>query len=132
MAAPFSAAEDDIRALVSARRLSDAVDLARATLADAAAPSEVVARVQILLSSIHLLTGDPESRTGAGAVLALVGLSDDLYDEATYIQLLATLARGEFARAQELSEAVLGGTAASQGDPAMIAALTSLAYVALR
>jgi hypothetical protein len=85
MTAPFFAAENDIHALVSARRLSDAVELARATLQDAVAPAEARARVQILLSSISLLTGDPESLTGAEAVLALEGLSDDLYDEAAHL-----------------------------------------------
>lgn len=132
MTAPFSAAENDIHALVSARRLSDAVALARATLQDAVAPAEALARVQILLSSISLLTGDPESLTGAEAVLALEGLSDDLYDEAAHLQLVAALADGDYARAQELSEAVLGGVGRSQGDALMIAALTGFGCVAWR
>jgi tetratricopeptide (TPR) repeat protein len=132
MMAPLSGVEGEIRALVSSRRLSDATDLARATLEQATLSPDTLARVQILLSSINLLTGDPTSRSGAEAVLALAGLPDELYDDATYIRLLAALAGGDYVGAQELSEAVLGAAATSQGDPPMIAALTSLAYLAWR
>jgi DNA-binding CsgD family transcriptional regulator len=131
MATPYSDVPSAVAVLVATRRVAEAVELARSTLAGPGVPGEVAGSLLLTLSSIDLLDDQAQSSLAeASAVMALRGLPEDLYDAAGLARLLAALARGDFALGRNLAYGILAGDEDARGSRALIGALTALSFAA--
>jgi DNA-binding CsgD family transcriptional regulator len=120
-----------VRALVHARRLDEAVQVARHALAFDNPPPLRAAHLRSTLCSILSVTGHPgEAVTEADTVLDEPGLPDDLYTSAQVTRIVGLIAQDDLSNTRRSAEAILGGAALSDGDAALAGALSALAFIA--
>ncbi len=126
----FPRAVAAVDALLAAKRVVEATQLARAVLARDRPPVDTAARLRIRLSSILLMTGRPhEAVEEAETILDLPGIPGDLRDTAEVVRLHSLLALDDAPRAQVAAEAILAGDPRWGGDGALAAALSALAWI---
>ncbi|HEV7526827.1 MAG TPA: LuxR C-terminal-related transcriptional regulator [Acidimicrobiia bacterium] len=129
--ARFARALTAVQTLITARRSSDAAELARRTLADDDLPPAVAASLRLILSGILFATGSlDDALVEAELVLAEDGLPDSCYTAAEVARLFALLGHDEFTRVREWAEEILAGGGRSGSDVALAAALSALSLLA--
>lgn len=120
-----------VDALVAARRVDEAVRLARATLALPRRPARPAARLRLTLCAVQLMSGEPEPAVAeATALLAEGDLAEEQCDAAELIRLFGLLAAGDHRSAEAAADAVLAGKERPGTDAALAAGLATLAWVA--
>jgi DNA-binding CsgD family transcriptional regulator/tetratricopeptide (TPR) repeat protein len=120
-----------VDALVGAGRAQEAIELAHTAIAAPATPRRIAAKLHLSLARLAVMSGRlPDAVDEADAVLAMTGLSDELYAAAEQTRLLALMADGDFAPAREPAEVILGGAGRAGGDASVGGALTTLGSIA--
>ena len=119
-----------VDALVAAKRVAEAAELARSTLALPRLPAKAEAQLRLTLAAIMLMGGKPErAATEACSVLAMGTLPGPQCDAAELTRLYGWLASENLPAAQAGAEAILAGRERPGGDAALAGALTVLAWI---
>ena len=119
-----------VEAQLAARRLDEAVDLARRTLAGGQAPPDQAARLRLAVASVELMRGEVDSsRAEAEAVLAGTARPDGPRADAEVARLFALLAGDDLTRARAPAEAILAGETGG-GSEALAGALYVMGFIA--
>jgi len=127
----FSRTATAVDALVAARRIGEAGELARATLALPRLPARPAAELRLTLTTILLMSGQADQAAAeAAAMLAEPGLPERHRDDARRTQLYALLAVPDFASAEVAAEAILAGQERPGSDAALAGALLALGWIA--
>ena len=116
--------------LVGAKRLEQAEQLARSTLALAGIPAVVAAQLRLALSSVLFIDGRiAEAIAEVELTLAVTDLPDQLYAAAEVTRLMCLLAHGDVSRARAGAVAILAGRGRPDSACALAGALTALAHI---
>jgi len=116
--------------LVEAKRLEQAEQLARSTLALAGIPAVVAAQLRLALSSVLFIDGRiAEAIAEMEVTLAVADLPDQLYVAAEVTRLMCFLARGDMSRARAGAVAILAGRGERDSACALAGALAVLAHI---
>jgi DNA-binding CsgD family transcriptional regulator len=120
-----------VDALVAAKRISEATELARSVLAHPMAPAACLSQIHLTLATILLMSGEPEHVVAeAEATLADRESPDSVWDVAQLARLRALTVLDDVPRAQEAADEILAGRDRPGGDIALAAAVTALAWIA--
>jgi DNA-binding CsgD family transcriptional regulator/tetratricopeptide (TPR) repeat protein len=119
-----------VEVLVGAKRLEQAEQLARSTLALAGIPTVVAAQLRLALSSVLFIDGrTAEAIAEMEVTLEVTDLPDQLYAAAEVTRLMCLLARGDLSRARAGAVAILAGRGRPDCPCALAGALAVLAYI---
>jgi DNA-binding CsgD family transcriptional regulator/predicted negative regulator of RcsB-dependent stress response len=127
----FARAATAVEALVAAKRVGPATELARKTLALPRVPAGAAARLRLTLCAVQLMDGDPDSAVAEGTALLGEGhLAGQRRDGAELVRLLGLLALGNVPAAEATADAVLAGAERPGTDATLGAGLSTMAWVA--
>jgi DNA-binding CsgD family transcriptional regulator len=127
----FARAATAVEALVAARRVGPATELARETLALPRVPAGAAARLRLTLSAVQLMNGDPGYAVAEGTALLAEGhLIGQRRDGAELVRLLGLLALGNVPAGEAAADAVLAGGERPCTDATLGPGLSTLAWVA--
>jgi DNA-binding CsgD family transcriptional regulator/tetratricopeptide (TPR) repeat protein len=127
----FPRAATAVEALVAARRIGAAAQLARDTLSPGHAPAGPAARLRLTLCAVQLAGGDLEPAVAeATALLAEGHLPEQQQDGAELVRLVGLLAGGDLQAAELAAHVVLAGGERPGSDATLGAGLSTLAWVA--
>jgi DNA-binding CsgD family transcriptional regulator len=120
----FARAATAVEALVAAKRVGPATELARKTLALPRVPAGAAARLRLTLCAVQLMDGDPDSAVAEGTALLGEGhLAGQRRDGAELVRLLGL-------PAEATADAVLAGAERPGTDATLGAGLSTMAWVA--
>jgi DNA-binding CsgD family transcriptional regulator len=120
-----------VDALIAGRRVGEAGDLARSTLATDQPGADAAARLRLTLSTLHFMAGRPEAALAdADQVLAVPDLDEERHAGAELVQLMALMATGDVSEARRPAEAMLAGSGRSTSGSSLVGALTVMGSIA--
>ncbi|MGH9222948.1 MAG: DUF3024 domain-containing protein [Acidimicrobiales bacterium] len=127
----FSRILGAVDALMAARRVGEAADLARSTLSTDQPGPDAAARLRLTLSTLDFMAARPEAALAeAEEVLAVADLDEERHAGAELAQLMALMATGDLSRARRPAEAMLAGSGRPRSDSSLAGAFTVMGSIA--
>jgi DNA-binding CsgD family transcriptional regulator len=119
-----------VDALLAAKRVDEAVRLARATLGRPRLAPGPAARLRLTLATILLMSGQPARAVAEAGSVRAEPMPERLRDAAELTRLFGWLVTDDFAPAQAAAEAILAGDERPGSDAALAGGLTALGWIA--
>lgn len=120
-----------VDALMAARRVGEAADLARATLSNDEPGPDAAARLRLTLSTLDFMAARPDAALAdADQVLAVPDLDEERHAGAELAQLMALMATGDVSEARGPAEAMLAGSGRSTSASSLAGAFTVMGSIA--